>query len=126
MGYKTIFHIDDDMDDIDFFGSAIYQLSKAVSCISFTDPAAALQELISGALLPDVIFLDLNMPVISGQEFLRQLKTSKLLQGIPVIILSTSSDLHAIDRLKADGALDFLTKPSDLKDLENLLRPFIM
>ncbi len=69
MGYKIIFHIDDDDDDIDFFTTAIDQLSSAVTYFSFKDADDALQKLITGEVLPDVIFLDLNMPVINGQEF---------------------------------------------------------
>ena len=126
MGYNTIFHIDDDQDDIDFFASTVNQLSKAASCFSFTDAALALQKLIMGEMIPDVIFLDLNMPIINGQEFLVKLKATKLLRDIPVIILSTSSDSYTKAELKADGALDFLTKPSGLKELENLLRPYII
>ena len=43
------------------------------------------------ALRPDVILLDLNMPVMSGHETLRQIRSDDNLCDIPVIILSTSS-----------------------------------
>jgi len=126
MEYKIIFHVDDDQDDIDFFAYTVNQLSAAASCFSFTDTAIALQKLISGEIIPDLIFLDLNMPVINGQEFLIKLKAINLLCNIPVIILSTSSDFNTIQELKSNGAFDFLTKPSGLKELENLLRPYII
>jgi len=126
MGYKTIFHIDDDQDDIEFFAFTVNQLSTSASCLSFTDAILAMQKLISGEILPDVIFLDLNMPLINGQEFLLKLKANRLLCDIPVIILSTSSDSNTIKELKTDGAFDFLTKPSGLIELENLLRPYLI
>jgi len=126
MGYKTIFHIDDDDDDIDFFATAVNQLSAAVSYFSFTNAGEALQKLLTGETPPDVIFLDLNMPVINGQEFLLRLKTIESLQDIPVIILSSSSDPYTIERLKTQGAIDFLTKPSGIKELINLLRPYLI
>lgn len=126
MGYKTIFHIDDDDDDIDFFATAVNQLSAAVSYFSFTNAGEALQKLLTGETPPDVIFLDLNMPVINGQEFLLRLKTIESLQDIPVIILSSSSDPYTIEQLKTQGAIDFLTKPSGIKELINLLCPYLI
>lgn len=126
MGHKTIFHIDDDDDDIDFFATAVNQLSAAVSYFSFTNAGEALQKLLTGETPPDVIFLDLNMPVINGQEFLLRLKTIESLQDIPVIILSSSSDPYTIEQLKTQGAIDFLTKPSGIKELINVLRPYLI
>lgn len=126
MGYNTIFHIDDDQDDIDFFAMTINQLSAAASCFSFTDAAIALQTLLRGDIVPDIIFLDLNMPVMNGQEFLLKLKGIDLLQDIAVVVLSTSSDPYTIQELKSEGALEFLTKPSGLEELKNLLRPFLI
>lgn len=101
MRYNTIFHIDDDQDDIDFFAATVEQLSKAVNCFSFTEATIALQELIKGTILPDAIFLDLNMPRMNGQEFLLKLKDIALLKDISVVILSTSSDFYTIQELKA-------------------------
>lgn len=126
MRYTKIFHIDDDDDDIDFFVAAIEFLSDGASCFSFTNAAKALQKLVSGELIPDIIFLDLNMPIINGQEFLARLKATEGLQGIPVIILTTSSDSVSVQRLKAEGASGFLTKPTSIKELTNLLRPYLI
>ncbi|WP_281233712.1 response regulator [Flavobacterium gelatinilyticum] len=124
MGYTTIFHIDDDHDDIYYFAAAIEHLSGTAKCFSFANAAKALHTLQSGEILPDAIFLDLNMPVINGQEFLAQLKASKGLGDIPVIILSTSEDPDTQQQLKAEGARGFLTKPSSVKELAQLLRPY--
>lgn len=126
MGYTKIFHIDDDDDDIDFFAAAIEYLSDGASCFSFTNASKALQKLLTGELIPDVIFLDLNMPVINGQEFLALVKATAGLQDIPVIILSTSSDSLTARKLKAQGASGFLTKPTSIKELSNLLRPYLI
>ena len=63
---------------------------------------------------------------MNGQEFLLKLKDIALLKDIPVVILSTSSDFYTIQELKARGAFDFITKPSGLKELENLLRPYLI
>ncbi len=126
MRYNTIFHIDDAQDEIDFFACRVEPLCKAASCFSFTDATDAFQKLISREILPDVIFFDLNMPLKSGREFLLELKSSKRLVDIPVAILSTSSDFYTIQDLKSNGAFDFITKPSEIKELENLLLPYII
>jgi CheY-like chemotaxis protein len=126
MEYKTIFHIDDDDDDILFFTAAVEHLSASAKCFSFTNANKALQKIISGELLPDAIFLDINMPVINGQEFLVKLKSLAGLQDIAVIILSSSSDFKTIEKLKNDGAIGYLTKPPNLKELVNLLRPYLI
>lgn len=126
MGHIKIFHIDDDDDDIDFFIAAVGYLSDAISCFSFTNASKALQKLASGELTPDIIFLDLNMPIINGQEFLVRLKATEGLQNIPVIILSTSSDSLTAQKLKAEGASGFLTRPASIKELSNLLHPYLV
>jgi len=126
MGHIKIFHIDDDQDDIDFFIAAIAYISDEKSCFSFTNASKAPQKLVSGELIPDVIFLDLNMPVINGQEFLSTLKSTAGLQDIPVIILSTASDSLLVHKLKGKGASGFLIKPASIKDLSNLLRPYLI
>lgn len=126
MGYKTIFHIDDDDDDIDFFATAVSQLSASVHYFSFTDAAAALKTLVNGELIPDAIFLDLNIPVINGHDFLSRLKTVESLHHIPVIVLSTSSDPYTMQQLKNPGAIDFLTKPTGIKELMTLLSPYLI
>ncbi len=67
-----------------------------------------------------VLFLDLNMPHMSGQEVLRELKLKK--PQIPVIIITADSEIEtAVECLKL-GAQDYLVKPIDLKMFSSALR----
>ncbi len=67
-----------------------------------------------------VLFLDLNMPHMSGQEVLRELKIKK--PQIPVIIVTADSEIEtAVECLKL-GAQDYLVKPIDLKMFSSALR----
>ncbi len=67
-----------------------------------------------------VLFLDLNMPYMSGQEVLRELKTKK--PQIPVIIVTADSEIEtAVECLKL-GAQDYLVKPIDFKMFSSALR----
>ena len=59
----------------------------------------------------DLIFTDLNMPVMDGIELTHRLKASKEYAGIPIIVISTESSKTQIDNLKAEGIDDFLHKP---------------
>jgi two-component system, LytTR family, response regulator len=68
------------------------------------DGKEALQEI--AKLAPDVVFLDLQMPVMSGFEVVRNLKEPPL----PVIVIVTAFDQHAIEAFEA-GAIDYLLKP---------------
>lgn len=117
--------IDDDEDDQEFFITAIDQISKAVKCTTISRASEALQKLKEKTLKPDVIFLDLNMPVMNGQQFLTEIKKDPVLQNIPVIIFSTSSHETTIQLMKELGAKNFITKPDTFDKLVLLLTPFI-
>lgn len=71
---------------------------------------------------PDLIFLDLSMPVWDGSEVLALLKNNPITQRIPVVILSGKEGL--IDRIRAQslGANDFLIKPCKEDELDRVLR----
>jgi CheY-like chemotaxis protein len=66
---------------------------------------------------PDLVLLDLMMPVLDGFGVLAQLKGDPMLRDIPVIITSAANDSRSIVRGIKQGAEDYLTKPID----ENLL-----
>jgi two-component system chemotaxis response regulator CheY len=51
------------------------------------------------------------MPVVDGEEFLRQLSSDELLRSIPVIVISTDATQNRIQRLMALGARGYITKP---------------
>src|SRR5579872_6834303 len=68
------------------------------------DGKEALQQI--AKLRPDVVFLDLQMPVMSGFEVIRNLNEPPF----PVIVIVTAFDQHAIEAFEA-GAIDYLLKP---------------
>lgn len=68
--------------------------------------------------LPDIIFLDLNLPGRSGYEILMDLKGSENLRHIPIIILTTSSNQQDVRKTYAHFANSFLTKPVDPTEYE--------
>ena len=123
MPYKNVFLIDDDDDDQDLFCSAVGELSKAIVCTPFSNGLLALAALKN--MIPDVIFLDWNMPVMNGEEFLTAIKKDRDLTHIPVIVISTTAHPETMFQSQQLGARAFITKPNKYSDLILLLKPFI-
>mgnify|MGYP003631552345 CR=1 FL=1 len=65
---------------------------------------------------PDLVLLDINLPLKNGHEVLQEIKTHKDTQKIPVIILSTSSDPRDIDKAYAQHVNCFVSKPLDINE----------
>jgi CheY-like chemotaxis protein len=123
---RTFFIVDDDPDDVDLFIEAINEIDQSIYCESAFDGQEALQKLNdAGTILPDIIFLDLNMPRINGMQCLTELKTNKKLSHIPIVIYTTSSSQKDLDETKESGASYFLTKPSSFKELCSILSGII-
>ena len=108
--------VDDDPDDIEVVCDAVKQVDATANCIAAYNGQQALDILESG-LLPDYIFLDINMPVLAGMETLRAIRENRRYRSIPVIMYSTTSDPSEIKSFKKEGATDFLVKPNHFRDL---------
>jgi CheY-like chemotaxis protein len=124
MTYKNILQIDDDLEDCEFFMEALQEISDA-DYTSSQNPVEALKKLKTRELKPDVIFLDLNMPVMSGFEFLNEIKKTDIVKNIPVIIFSTSQFDEIKRKAKDYGANEFISKPSDFNELKKILSRYI-
>lgn len=114
---KILFVVDDDEDDIHLFVEAVNEIDKSMGCFTAKNGEEALDKLNNLETLPDLIFLDLNMPKLNGKECLALLKKSERLKDIPVIIYSTSSSEKDIEETKKLGAAYYLTKPDTFTDL---------
>jgi CheY-like chemotaxis protein len=63
---------------------------------------------------PDLILLDINLPLKNGHEVLEEIKSNEETRNIPVIVLSTSSDRRDIDKAQNQQVDCFITKPLDI------------
>jgi len=114
---KFFFIVDDDQDDIDIFIEAVNKVDPSIKCIGVLNGKEAIQKLTATLLLPDIIFLDLNMPRIDGRQCLSEIKKIEKLNHIPVVIYSTSSYEKDRRDTKELGASYFFTKPYNFIDL---------
>jgi CheY-like chemotaxis protein len=122
---QTVFLIDDSEVDL-FIQKKFIELSAfAERVVTFSSPVKAFEALQAVAYdeAPALIFLDLNMPLLNGFEFLEQIKklSSGISNRIKVVILSSSNS--PTDRLRAkefSNVINFLSKPLTLEGLQTL------
>ena len=116
---KTIWIVDDDEDMI----RAVQLMVKLLDCETrlFYSARLAAQTLLNGEQ-PDLFILDINMPEVSGIDFLEFLRHRKNTMNIPVVMLSTEAADVMVDRAMALGADSYVTKPVAIEELENAMK----
>ena len=126
MNTRIIMFIDDDPIS-NFVGSRTLEHFKladeVVSCMSGIEGLDYLNEVNSMAELPDLIFLDLNMPEMNGWEFLEEYRTIKhrLPKDIKIVILTSSDYVEDIKKARSyEEVADYITKPLKLEDLQEI------
>jgi CheY-like chemotaxis protein len=120
---RSILFIDDDEDDKLVFGHALNAIDTSIQYLTASDGLEALKILNEDlVILPDLIFMDLNMPKMDGFTCLDKIKQNKDLKEIPVMILSTSTNPTDMEKAKKLGAKTFITKPSTYTGLIETLK----
>jgi CheY-like chemotaxis protein len=115
--------VDDDMDDQQIFLEALKHVAPSIEVATASNGLEALHKLNTpGAVQPDLIFLDLNMPMMNGKELLEELKKTGTFSHIPVIIYTTSSRVEDREESIQLGAYSYLVKPHNFNDLCEQLR----
>ena len=124
---KSFFLIDDDIDDREVFVLALKDIDPSINCITAKDGAEALDFIENNEnFIPDFVFLDLNMPRVSGKECLIEMRKIARLQNVPIYIYTTtSSDKDKLELLTI-GATGFITKPYTIKKLVEILSQIIL
>lgn len=119
---KHIFYADDDLDDQELFKEAVEEIGGAFDLYIRNDGKALMNLIQSPPPAPDLIFLDLNMPLMNGYQALTEIRNDAKTKDIPVIIFSTSDDVKAITRSRELGANLYVPKPSSYKDIKKVLK----
>lgn len=118
----TIFYTDDDPEDLEFFIDALNDIGNHLNIVTQNNGKKLLDDLKNPPPNPQIIFLDLNMHGLTGFDVLKEVRSSKEYQNIPVIILSTSSDAIAIAKTMELGASYYITKPTDFQFLKKAIQ----
>lgn len=114
--------IDDDLDDQEIFCLAAQDVDESINCICESDSIEAINKLSADPfLVPDCIFIDMNMPRMNGRQCLLEIKKMDRLKDVPIFMCSTSSDPKVIAETKRLGAVDFIVKPSTLAEFTKTL-----
>ena len=124
MSYPNrIFLIDDDEDDGYIFNVALSSLPHNFELLYFQDSEKALAALSDTSFNPpDMLFIDWNMPKISGDLCLQSIRKLPGYATIPIIVCSTSHNMELQKEVRRLGASHFLAKPSTIKDLVEKLK----
>ncbi len=73
----------------------------------------------------DFVLLDINMPVMNGEEFAEELKRMPGHENVHVVVVSTESNNDRLDRMRALGVKHFLRKPFEPEDLKRIVSELI-
>jgi CheY-like chemotaxis protein len=119
--------VEDDDNDHYFFCRALKRSGLAYTVHHVFHGRAAIDFLQAAAesnTLPQIMFLDLKLPVLNGFDVLAWMQKQTFPAPVPVIVLSGSEQQQDKDRARQLGAVEYVVKPLKVADLERLLRNF--
>ncbi len=122
LNITNILLADDDEDDLFMFQEALKEIGAATSLVTASDGEQlmdALNEL--NGNLPDVLFLDLNMPRKNGFQCLLEIRQNEKFSALRTIILSTSYQEDVIESLYRNGADHYIRKPTEFNELKMII-----
>lgn len=114
--------VDDDETDRELFKEAAATSIPGVTVSEAINGKEAIRVLNESEQLPDLILLDLNMPVMDGRETLKMLKKDPHLKAVPVCILTTSNASFDIRQAYEEGANLFQVKPLTFSHFQQILQ----
>jgi two-component system, response regulator len=117
---KTIFLVEDNPSDIDLTRRAFQRSRIANELVVAEDGREALDRLLgrgtwasAGPLAPALVLLDLNLPIVSGREVLRQIRADARTRRLPVVVLTSSREEQDVAATYDLGVNSYIRKPVD-------------
>ena len=117
---ERILYVDDDPDDRDLFCSALLHLRGDGLCSEAGSAQDCIHQLNEATGLPEVIITDINMPIMSGIELLKYLKSQDRFKHIPVVLFSTATNPDA-NKFFEMGAHSYFIKPQFFQNYKNII-----
>ncbi len=113
---------DDDLDDCNFFKNALDALPQESEFETVNDGEQLMNYLSENAEnLPDILFLDINMPRKNGLECLAEIKKNDFLKDLPIVVFSTSKSNDIVKLVFKLGSHVYATKPNDIGQLKQII-----
>jgi CheY-like chemotaxis protein len=116
-----IFLIDDDAEEAELFNEAIQSIDDNIFVEAYSNGRDALKALHEAEQKPNLIFLDLNMPMFSGKEVLKALRSDPVTSSLPVVIYSTTISRRDVEDTEPYQVKAYLQKPEDFASLRQKL-----
>ncbi len=125
MDKKRVLLVEDDKEDVELILENL-ETSRAdiILVIKYNGVEAyeyCTNQLNNSGDLPDLILLDLNMPLMNGHEFMSKIKQNESLKKIPVIVFTTSDAESDINKSYQNGASCYITKPIGFDQYEEIM-----
>jgi CheY-like chemotaxis protein len=118
-----ILYADDDEDDRLTFAEILQEIDPHIRLIQAEDGLQTMDFLDRGDM-PDIIFLDINMPILNGYETLAEIRRDSRFQSTKVIMFSTTVYHKGYDKYNFLNA-KFVSKPNTIKEGVEILREMI-
>lgn len=122
----TVLYADDDEEDRFLFTEAVAEVRPDVAVLLAKDGLEALAVLKDLNRPPRLIFLDINMPRMSGFECLNELRCQERYQHVPIIMYSTSSRQEDIEHARTAGADRYIMKENSFEKMKEMIAALIV
>ncbi|HZH63335.1 MAG TPA: response regulator [Flavisolibacter sp.] len=123
---KSLLLAEDDTEDAEIFRDILNDISSGINLLVVANGLLLMNHLHTTEELPDIIFLDMNMPLKNGLQCLREIKDFEKWQHVRIIILSTSSQPELVKTAYELGAELYLEKPTSYPKFKTLLKECLM
>jgi len=117
---KTILFVEDDVDDRELLLDVVKNTHPEVNVAFAENGLKALQYLSEGHQLPNLIVLDINMPILDGKETYKKIREELKIDSIPVMIFSSSQNPND-KALFNNLGIEFITKPDEFSHFSNVV-----
>jgi DNA-binding NtrC family response regulator len=119
--------VDDDQDEKYIFQIALDELGIEYDFHYFSEANSFTDYLKNtSSNLPNIVFLDMHMPLKSGLELLEEIRTESKFDKIRTVIYSNSISDVTISAFKSLGTTDFIVKPPELSEMKAVLKRLIL
>lgn len=119
---KNVVLTDDDADDRGIFREAFRELNVDNKLTICADGVELMNYLKNATELPELLFIDLNMPKKSGIECLKEIRSNEKFRDVSIAIFSTSNSERDIEATFNNGADVYICKPNDYDQLKRILK----